>query len=146
MEHAVPNNKFPPKPFIPQNNKEKKPFQKEWTRRDRLDDDDTRELRRKNIFFSCKEPWEPGHKCMGKGKVHYIEVLSYSDGEEEAGQAQDNEHDSPVVEHPHEEVKSGTISTLFGVPRFHNFRVCGVLQVQHVTVLINVGEIHNFIN
>jgi hypothetical protein len=83
---------------------------------------------------------------MGKGKVHYIEVLSDSDGEEETGQAQDNEHDSPVDEQPHEEVKSGAIATLSGVPRFHTFRVHGVLQGQCVTVLIDGGETHNFID
>jgi hypothetical protein len=54
--------------------------------KDRLDDETRKELRRKKLCFSCKEPWEPGHRCMGKGKVHYIEVLSDSDGEEKVGQ------------------------------------------------------------
>jgi hypothetical protein len=93
MEDAVPKNKFPSKPFLPQKNKDKKPFQKEWSRKEiewmrRLKE----ELRRKKLCFSCKEPWEPSHRCMGKGKVHYIEVLSDSDGEEEAGRAQGSEH------------------------------------------------------
>jgi len=47
-----------------------------------LDDEDRKELKRKKLFFSCKEPWESSHRCFGKGKVHYIEVLSNSDGEE----------------------------------------------------------------
>jgi len=46
------------------------------------------ELRRKKLCFSCKEPWEPGHKDMGKDNEYYIEVLSDSDGEEEEGQDQ----------------------------------------------------------
>jgi hypothetical protein len=111
-----------------------------------LDDDDQRELRRKKLCFSCKEPWEPGHRCMGKGKVHYIEVLSDSDGEEEKGQEQESEHDSLVDENPHEEVKSGAIATLSGVPRFDTFRVHGVLQGQRVIVIIDGGSTHNFID
>jgi hypothetical protein len=49
-----------------------------------MDEATHNELRRNNLFFNCKDPWEPGHKCMGKGKAHYIEVLSDSEEEEEA--------------------------------------------------------------
>jgi hypothetical protein len=48
-------------------------------------------LRKKNLCFSCKEPWELGHRCMGKGKVNYIEVHSDSDEEEEVTLEQGNE-------------------------------------------------------
>jgi len=34
------------------------------------------ELRRKNLCFTCKAPWVPGHRCQGKGQIHYIEVIS----------------------------------------------------------------------
>jgi hypothetical protein len=49
--------------------------------RGRIDDNTRRELRRKQLYFTCKEPWNPSHKCMGRGQVHYIEVTS--DNEEE---------------------------------------------------------------
>jgi hypothetical protein len=94
-------------------------------------------LMRKNIFYNCKEPWESGHRCMGKGKVHYIEVLPYIDEEEEARDEQGNEHNSSDYEQPwveaksveehRVETKSMTIATLTDIPRFHTFRVCGVL-------------------
>lgn len=32
--------------------------------------------------YDCKEPWESSHRCKGKGKVHYIEVLPDDSGEE----------------------------------------------------------------
>jgi hypothetical protein len=83
---------------------------------------------------------------MGKGKAHYIEVLSDSEEEEEAEQVQDCEQDKSVEEQPHEEVKSGAIATLSSVPRFHTFRIRGVVQGQRVTVLIDGGETHNFID
>jgi hypothetical protein len=63
---------------------------------------------------------------MGKDKVFYIEVLSNSDGEEEAGRAQGNKHNIPDDEQPRMEdkdfeqtrveAKGGTISTLSGGP------------------------------
>jgi hypothetical protein len=40
------------------------------------------ELMRKKIFFSCRDPWVPGHRCMGKGQIHYIEVESGSEEED----------------------------------------------------------------
>jgi hypothetical protein len=66
------------KPFVPQKGKDKKPSQKEGTSKEKLDEATCNEFRRKNIFFNFKDPWEPRHKCMGKGKTHYIEVLSDS--------------------------------------------------------------------
>jgi hypothetical protein len=31
----------------------------------RIDDNTRRELRRNQLCFTCKEPWNPSHKCMG---------------------------------------------------------------------------------
>ena len=39
---------------------------------------------RKKLFFSCRDPWVLGHRCMGKGEIHYIEVVADNmDSEEE---------------------------------------------------------------
>ena len=39
---------------------------------------------RKNLFFSYRDTWVPGYKCMGKGDIHYIEVATDNvDSEEE---------------------------------------------------------------
>ena len=46
-----------------------------------MDDDTGNELKRKKLCFTCQEPWIPSHRCIGKAKVHYIEV--YSDSEED---------------------------------------------------------------
>jgi hypothetical protein len=49
-----------------------------------LDDETRRELMRKKLCFNCRDPWVPGHRCMGKGEIHYIEVAVDSvDSEEE---------------------------------------------------------------
>jgi hypothetical protein len=64
---------------------------------------------------------------MGKGKMHYIEVLLDSDEEEAKKRVQDNELNSSYDEKPHEEAKGGTIATLSCTPIFNSFRVRGVL-------------------
>jgi hypothetical protein len=38
-------------------------------------------IRSTQLCYSCKVPWEPNHRCMGKGKKHIIEV--HYDSEDE---------------------------------------------------------------
>jgi hypothetical protein len=54
--------------------------------RGRMDDNTRKELRRKQLFFTCKEPWNPSHKCMVHGQVHYIEVALDNEEEEYCSQ------------------------------------------------------------
>lgn len=42
----------------------------------KLDFERKNELRRKKLCFTCKEPWVPGHRCRGKGQLHYTKVTS----------------------------------------------------------------------
>jgi hypothetical protein len=55
MEDAVPKKALV-KPFIPEKSKEMKPLQKPWIGKDRINDETRRELRRKKLCFSYKEP------------------------------------------------------------------------------------------
>ena len=71
--------KFTPRPPINQGEKDQRGVDRG---KGRMDEDTWRELRRKKLCFTCKEPWKPGHKCMEKGKVHYIEVISDDEEEE----------------------------------------------------------------
>jgi hypothetical protein len=148
------------KPFVivPQNDRDRKPFQREWKGKEKLDDDTRRELMRKKLCFTCKDPWVPGHKCTGRGKIHYIEVAADSDEEEQGNQAQDSESTSSEEEpshaeeqpphrlptpigaqsmvelQPHEKAKrraptkGGVIVTLSGVPRYDTLKIRGSIQ------------------
>jgi hypothetical protein len=69
--------------------------------RGRVDENTKRELRRKQLCFTCKEPWNPAHKCMDRGQVHYIEVTSDNE-EEEIGQIQNIE--AKAIEAVEEEI------------------------------------------
>ena len=63
-----------------------------------MDEATRRELRRKQLCFTCKEPWDPGNKCMGKGKAHYIEVISNDEEEEDFNHIQNIEANLPRVD------------------------------------------------
>jgi hypothetical protein len=78
----VPKPKPFTKPFVPHRDKDQKNLLREWKGKPKLDDDTRRELMRKKLCFSCKDPWVPGHRCMGKGHIHYIEVESGSEDED----------------------------------------------------------------
>ena len=88
LQDSVPKNKQPQKTTSLPENKEKPTHlpenreriipQREW-----LNEDTRRDLGRKKLCFNCKEPWVRGDRCMGKGKVHLIEVLPDSSEEYE---------------------------------------------------------------
>jgi hypothetical protein len=44
-------------------------------------------IRSKTIFYNCKVPWEPNHRCRGKGKRKIIEMHYDSEDEEVHGDA-----------------------------------------------------------
>jgi hypothetical protein len=120
--------------------------------RGRMDENTRRELRRKKLCYTCKEPWDPSHKCMGKGKAHYIEVTYDNDEDEYFSHLQDIEADT--TETTKEESPShgmtieekATLASISGVPKYNTFRMRGVLQGQKISVLIDGGASHNFID
>jgi hypothetical protein len=68
---------------------------------------------------------------MGKGKVHYIEVVSdEEDDMDEEGIGQDNGDPSQTIEHAplQDSLKGVTITTLSGVPKYYTFNIIGIVQ------------------
>lgn len=100
-----------------------------------MDEETRNELRRKKISFTSKEPWEPGHRCLGKGKIHYIEVLPNSDSESDTTQPPSKElsiyEEAPPLKatrKPLPRIEGGTIAILSGVPKYHTFKIKGAIQ------------------
>lgn len=121
-------NKYPSHNFSSHKDKGKKPAQKEWPKRSKQEEEDREECRRKHICYHCRERWERGHCCLGKGKVHFVEVRSKSEDIDDEGKPQNDADNSSDEEQPHDEGKSSTVATLSGTPRFNSFRVRGSLQ------------------
>jgi hypothetical protein len=120
--------------------------------RGKVDENTRRELRRKQLCFTCKEPRNPSHKCMGRGQVHYIEVTSENEEEEDFGHIQNMEPDTTetaeeeTTGHDSTAEEKATLASISGVPKYNTFRMRGVLQGQKVSVLIDGGASHNFID
>jgi hypothetical protein len=167
MGDSVIKPKTLTKPFVLQRYKDQKNPQRDWKGKPKLDDDTRRELTRKNLFFSCRDPWVPGHRRMGKGQIHYIEVELGSEEDEDIEAHEDNDsEDEPTHElerhpkkpqtqaevqpkdetKPRKEVKGRTIETLFDVPRYNTLRLKGLIQGQCMTTLVDGGATHNFID
>jgi hypothetical protein len=100
----------------------------------RVDENTIREVRRKKLCFTCKEPWNPSHKCMGHGQVHYIEVTSDNEEEEHFGQIQNIEADTTEATeeeptgHDSTDEEKATLASINEVPKYNTFRMRGVLQ------------------
>jgi hypothetical protein len=174
LADSVPKTKTFSKPFVPQRDRDRKPFQREWKGKEKLDDETRGELMRKKLCFSYRDPWVPGHRCMGKGEIHYIEVAADSvDSEEEeqdSGSTSSEEESAPAEEQPpgrppsptgahppvvpqppeqanrRKPAKGGVIATLSGVPRYDTLRMRGIIQGQRAITLIDGGATHNFID
>lgn len=100
----------------------KRPFQKSTTppkvptAKPGLLEVSRRELRRRKLCFTCKESWQPGHRCLVKGQVHYIEVISNEDTESEGA---GSENETEIVEGP----AGSTLAALTGEQRYSAFRI-----------------------
>jgi hypothetical protein len=154
LEGATSRNKFTPRPPLAPRGRDQRVVDKG---KGKLDEAKTRELRRNQIYYACKEPWESGHRCMGKGKIHYIEVLSNSEDEDDVGHFQNMEVTQEEDEHTHEKggdetmhnaigIKKVVITSISAMQKFGTFRIRGVLQGKRVTMLIDGGASHNSID
>ncbi len=117
-----------------------------------LDETSRQELQRNKLCFNCKGPWEPGHRCLGKGKIHYIEVMSdeedKQDREEMPVEDIQPSGDIDMTNFNHTEriaalIKRGGSIALAGSPRCTVFRLRGTLQGQRITVMLDSGATLN---
>ena len=104
------------------------------------------------MCYTCKEPWDPSHKCIGRGKAHYIEVTSDNEEDEDFGHLQNIKADTTEAveeESPGHDMtteEKAMLASISGVPKYNTFRMRGLLQGQKVSVLIDGGASHNFID
>lgn len=109
-----------------------------------LDEATRQELRRRKLCFTCKESWEPGHRCLSIEVVSNNEEENEEDGQQSTGKAKENidhiERISTLV------CRGGAIAALTSTPECSVFRVRGTLQGQRVIVMLDSGATLNSIN
>eukprot|EP00253_Pinus_taeda_P018255 PITA_18255 len=120
-----------------------------------IEDDVRRELKKKQLCFTCQEPWALGHRCVA-GKAHFIEVFSESSGEEddeddvEVGDSHDIQGPLPpplrATGGASFAPTGGALAALRGVPKYLTLRIRGIVRGQRVSVLVGSGATHNFID
>ncbi|XP_059075327.1 uncharacterized protein LOC131875270 [Cryptomeria japonica] len=98
------------------------------------------ELRRKKLCFSCKEPWEPGHRCMGDEEVLDTDIEEDTEDVEQVQTQLELDIPEPLAS------AKVAMATLSSYPKFHAFRLKGTLKGKRVTSLVDTGATHNFID
>ena len=106
----------------------------------RLTPQQIEEKKEKGLCFNCDNKYSRGHKCSEK-KLFYIEGLS------------EEEEDEPILEEDRESGEESHDSqpiicchALLGFIAPQTLKVVGFLKKQKVTMLIELGNTHNFIN
>lgn len=108
--------------------------------------DEINELKRKKLCFTCKQPWEVGHRCIGKGKAHLIEVISDDEGIPDTDVECDHDEQSHSEHEKQKDTQQVTMASLSGVSRYHSFHVKGVINGQQLVCIVDSGATHNFID
>jgi hypothetical protein len=127
LEGTTSKNKFVPRPPLAPRGRDQRFIDKG---KGKLDEATKRKLRRKQLCYTCKESWEPRHSCMGKGKIHYIEVPSDSEEEDDVGHLQNMEVAQAEEEAMCKQagIKKVVIASISGVPKISTFGMRVVLQ------------------
>ncbi|XP_061968341.1 uncharacterized protein LOC133691764 [Populus nigra] len=103
----------------------------------RITTQEARERREKGLCFYCDEKFKPGHRCE-RPQLFMIEDSSNTSLEEEITDTEDiiNSEDMPKI----------SFHAIAGAEHPQTLRVLGQLGNKKVTVLIDGGSTHNFID
>lgn len=95
----------------------------------KMDDITKNEFRRENLCFTCRvtcrEPWELGHRCFGKGQVNRMEVVCDDENEPKEPKPYPVTREKTIEDSSNMEDSSDTLVALSGAPWYQPFRVCG---------------------
>jgi hypothetical protein len=93
------------------------------------------ERREKGLCFNCESKYNKGHKCYEK-KLFYIDSEEAEDQELEQSQDLELEETTPTI----------SCHALVGISTPQTLKIEGYIKKKKVTVLIDSGSTHNFIN
>ncbi|KAH9779621.1 hypothetical protein KPL71_007762 [Citrus sinensis] len=103
----------------------------------RITNQEARERRERGLCYYCDEKFTPGHRCK-RPQLFMIEDLPYLGSEDVNGVQfeQDTQETIPEI----------SFHAMAGTEHPQNLRVSGKLKNKEVTVLIDGGSTHNFID
>lgn len=104
----------------------------------RISTQEARERREKGLCYYCDEKFAPGHRCE-RPQLFMIEDIA-----EPA--ADDGGDDKPPVTESHEIIPEISFHAIAGASHPQTIRVAGRLKNKDLTVLIDGGSTHNFID
>ncbi|XP_006582748.1 uncharacterized protein [Glycine max] len=105
--------------------------------------------REKGLCYNCDDKWNPGHRCKGgilllitdnpvtEEETHEASLDSMTTSEEVLLDQSQLISDDP---HPHI-----SLHALSGLPSSDTFRLSGIIKHARITVLIDSGSTHNFL-
>jgi len=102
----------------------------------RITGQEAKERREKGLCFYCDERYVPGHRCSWPQMFMMVDVQQKEEGED---------LDMEIVE-PEEDIPEISFHALVGTNHPQTFRVIGKAGNTQVTILIDGGSTHNFIN
>ncbi|XP_020254010.1 uncharacterized protein LOC109831084 [Asparagus officinalis] len=136
----LPTNSSP-YPSVRENPKPPSQFKK-------LTPEDIQRRRSQNLCFTCDEKWFRGHQCKGK-QMFLLEGILKGDSEENEVENGEEGEEDITIELAESLVKGApsiSVQALSGVNASHTIRVVGYYKNQAVSILIDSGSTHNFIN
>ncbi|KAJ0051454.1 hypothetical protein Pint_03499 [Pistacia integerrima] len=103
----------------------------------RITNQEARERREKGLCYYCDKKFVPGHRCE-RPQLFMIKDSSDTGIEDDDGDQLEPE--------PYEALPEISFNAITGTEHPQTIRVLGKLKNKHVTVLIDGGNTHNFID
>lgn len=103
--------------------------------------------REKGLCYNCDEKWHIGHRCKGKVMLFIAEDQAPSPDSMEHEVAEDP--GTAVLDNPEPSVDSDcshiSLHALAGLPSSETFRIYGTIRNAMLTILVDSGSTHNFL-
>ncbi|XP_027364265.1 uncharacterized protein LOC113871373 [Abrus precatorius] len=102
--------------------------------------------REKGLYYYCDEKFHPSHKCKARFFLLVAEVPE-DDTATPSESLGDRDPDPLILDTMHNELSSAQISfnALSGLPAPEALRLLGLISKKQVTILVDGGSTHNFI-